>query len=149
MKQKLIIYIVLLGVLSSCVGLIVGILSANETYLTMERTICYGSCPIYRIWIFGNGLVVYWGGDFVKNKEIKVNFLVQDKIKKLVDAIESVDFYSLNDYVSGDRTDYPSVIITIKQNGRTKTVKHYLGDQSAPKKLIDFEYKIDEIADTR
>jgi len=36
--------------------------------ITLERTECYGFCPIYTLTIQGDGTVVYDGKDFVKTK---------------------------------------------------------------------------------
>ena len=37
----------------------------NDTVITLERTACFGTCPIYTITIYGDGRVVYDGEDLL------------------------------------------------------------------------------------
>ena len=38
----------------------------NEIQISLERTICFGRCPNYRVTIEGDGSVTYEGWRFVK-----------------------------------------------------------------------------------
>ena len=40
----------------------------SDLVITLERTACHGTCPIYKLTIEGNGTVIYEGQDFVQVK---------------------------------------------------------------------------------
>lgn len=67
----------------------------------------------------------------------------------LVSAFEQTKFFALRDYTHEDTTDSPSAITSITLNGKTKTVNHYYGDNSAPQELFSLESKIDEITNSK
>jgi len=117
--------------------------------ITLERTECYGFCPVYTLTILGDGTVIYNGEDHVRilgEKEIQID---RSKIEKLVNKFETCGYFSFNnEYTERTITDAPTVISSIKLDGKTKTVKHYHGDFNAPEKLTELEVYIDEIIDT-
>ena len=116
--------------------------------ITMERTACHGTCPIYKLTISGDGTVIYEGQDFVQVKGKQTASLRPTQIQDLVTAFDQAKFSTLPDYTHEDTTDSPSVITSITLNGKTKTVNHYYGDKSAPQELFDLESKIDEITNS-
>jgi hypothetical protein len=70
-------------------------------------------------------------------------------VNKLISDFEQADYFSLNDsYTSFGVSDMPFVTTSIRIGGRTKTVRHYLGDRSAPEQLTELENKIDEIVNS-
>jgi len=122
--------------------------SFSDLVITLERTACQGTCPIYKLTIKGNGDVTYDGQDFVQVKRNQSASLSQAQIQDLVSAFERAKFFTLRDYTHEDTTDSPSAITSITLNGKTKTVNHYYGDNSAPQGLFDLESKIDEITNS-
>jgi len=121
----------------------------SDLMITMERTACHGTCPVYKLSIQGNGDVTYNGQDFVQVKGKQTAGLSLVQIQDLVSAFEQAKFFTLRDYTHEDTTDSPSAITSITLNGKTKTVNHYYGDNSAPQGLFDLESKIDEITNSR
>jgi len=121
----------------------------SDLVITMERTACHGTCPIYKLTIEGNGDVIYEGQDFVQVKGKQTASLGPAQIQDLVSAFEQAKFVTLTDYTHEDSTDSPSVITSITRNGKTKTVHHYYGDNSAPQELFDLESKIDQITNSK
>jgi hypothetical protein len=121
----------------------------SDLAITMERTACHGTCPIYKLTIEGNGDVIYEGQDFVQVKGKQTASLGPAQIQDLVSAFEQAKFVTLTDYTHEDATDSPSVITSITRNGKTKTINHYYGDSSAPQALFDLESKIDEITNSK
>jgi len=121
----------------------------SDPVITLERTACRGTCPIYKLTIEGNGVVIYEGQDFVQVKGRQTASLSPEQIQELVSVFEQARFSTLPDYIDQDSTDSPSVITSITLNGKTKTVNHYYGDNSAPQELFDLESKIDEITNSK
>ena len=113
----------------------------GDVVITLERTRCFGTCPVYRLTIYGDGKVVYQGEDFVKVKGTQTAHMVREKVEGLVNEFDKVRFFSLQDRYTGSVTDLPTTITSITIHGKTKTVRNYFG---APKELIALEEKIDE-----
>ena len=121
----------------------------DEVIITLERTACYGFCPIYSLTIHGDGTVLYEGEDFVETVGKAETVISREKVEQLISEFEKVDYNSLKDtYTERTITDAPSVITSITRNGKTKTIEHYHGDFNAPEKLTELEDKIDEIVNS-
>jgi len=120
-----------------------------DVTITLERTACFGTCPVYKLTITGNGTVVYEGRDFVEVKGEQTSSISTAQVQDLVAAFEQADFLTLTDYMEQKVTDHPYAITSITIGGQTKTVNHYYGDDSAPQQLTDLESKIDEIVNSK
>ena len=121
----------------------------KEIVITLERTRCFGVCPAYTLTIYGDGRVVYDGKDFVRVEGARTANIGEESISRLVTEFQNIDYFSLDDsYEEFNATDMPSAITSITINGKTKTIRHYHGDLSAPKKLTELENKIDQIVNT-
>jgi len=80
----------------------------SDLVITMERTACHGTCPIYKLTIQGNGNVIYEGQDFVLVKGKQTASLNPAQIQELVSAFEQTKFFTLSDYTHQDTTNTPS-----------------------------------------
>ncbi|HEY0324142.1 MAG TPA: DUF6438 domain-containing protein [Pyrinomonadaceae bacterium] len=124
-----------------------------DTVITIERTACFGPCPMYKLAIYADGRVVYEGKNNVKQTGKVESSITQDKIRELVAAFEQIEYFKLKDRYSGQDcpqmwTDHPSAITSLTMNGKSKTVKHYYGCQGLEilDRLTKLESKIDEAA---
>jgi len=130
-----------------------------DTKITLSRTICYGTCPAYKLEIFANGRVVFEGQHHVRKTGQVVWQIDQNRIKQLIAEFAKIKYFSLaDDYSLSNRkncpnfgTDAPSVTTSITINGQTKTVFHSHGcqDLDVLSQLESFEDKIDELADAQ
>ncbi|UCD09975.1 MAG: hypothetical protein JSU79_04865 [Dehalococcoidales bacterium] len=124
-------------------------LDLDGVIITLERTACYGFCPIYSLTIHGDGTVIYEGKDFVETVGRVETVISTEKVEQLISEFEKVNYDSLKDtYTEKTITDAPSVITSITRNGKTKTIEHYHGDFNAPEELTNLEDKIDEIVNS-
>ncbi|MDX6498222.1 MAG: hypothetical protein QOG23_1482 [Blastocatellia bacterium] len=130
----------------------------NKTGLiTLERSVCFGTCPSYIVTLASDGKVTWEGRDFVKTKGKATAQIKPDDFDKLVKEFERIKFATLDDkYETGTRgcpessTDNPSAQSSIRMNGKTKSVLHYYGcrDSEVLRKLTALERKIDEVIGT-
>lgn len=124
--------------------------------LTLERTRCYGTCPIYKVRVSGEGQVKYEGIGYVKIIGSATAQLSREQLARVVEAINAVKYFELRDsYASKEDgcasvvTDHPSVITSIAIGGRKKTIRHYYGCAgAATRALTQFESNLDEIIGT-
>jgi hypothetical protein len=118
----------------------------KDVVITLERTVCFGICPDYTLTIYGDGTITYVGRQFVRTQGTRTITISEEKIRQLLSEFQRVDYFSLDDsYEEFMATDMPSAITSLKVNGKTKAVRHYHGDFSAPEQLTELEDRIDEI----
>lgn len=124
----------------------------KSVVIRMERTQCYGPCPIYSVIITGDGTVTYDGKKFVKVKGPRVLRIRPEKVRSLVEAFFKADYFLLKesyDYLDKGNgiqeivTDLPTTITSIQVNGKSKKVSNYYG---GPSSLSALEHQIDETA---
>ena len=120
-----------------------------EFSMRLERTACFGFCPIYQITIENDGTVSYVGEMFVAVEGERKSEISQSQVRRLARELERIDFLSLQDnYTDMGATDMPSAITTLVLNGEVKTIVHYHGDSSAPENLTSLENLIDELTNS-
>jgi hypothetical protein len=127
----------------------------QDLMITLERTGCYGICPVYKLTITADGAVEFEGRRFVKQEGVTIKSAISlERLKELMAEFDRVKFFSLDDDYSETRfscrTDHPSAFTSIRTNGRSKRINHYLGcgEPKVPKELTELENKIDEIVNT-
>ena len=115
--------------------------------ITLERTGCFGNCPIYKVDIPYHGYVFYMGERFVEQEGIHTWEIDSEAIELLNDSIRKYGFFSIKKKKpEAFRTDMPHCIVTIKlEDNRRKKINDYLGDDSYPARLRTFERKIDQV----
>ena len=121
----------------------------EEVVITLERTACHGTCPVYALTIYGSGTVIYEGIEYVKTTGEKEGSISEEQVRQLISEFEKIGYFSLSDsYEERTITDAPSAITSITIDGKTKSIKHYHGDFSAPELLTELENRIDEITNS-
>jgi acetamidase/formamidase len=130
---------------------------SNDDLITLSRTACFGTCPIYTVTITSDGVVTFNGERFVKNAGLAQGRIDKSAFRDLVREFEKLDYFKLPDeFVPGTKvcpktiTDMPSANTSIRLNGKTKRVAHYrgCGDSGVLARLTALENKIDEVAET-
>jgi len=117
--------------------------------ITMERTPCFGRCPVYRLDLDGAGKVVYEGRGFVKERGRQEATVRAADVQALAKEIEAAGFFTLRDSYPPDATDNASVITSVTIDGKTKRIEHDLSSRAAPASLKALYQRIDEVAGSR
>ena len=118
---------------------------------TLERTGCYGECPVYRLTVSSDGSVVYVGTRWVKVMGRQVYKVTDAQLAELQAAFERANFAQLRDYDKVENTDDDWAHISYRRSGGLsgmKRVRHYHGDNSAPPALGALEDEFDRIVDS-
>lgn len=116
---------------------------------SLERGVCYGTCPAYKLTVYRDGKVEYVGKDFVKKIGKASGTLTDAQLaaldKLFLDAKYTSEYKAA--YTSYDVTDNPSANTSYQPVGATKpkSVAHYYGDTHAPASLTEIESKFDDI----
>src|SRR5580765_3984419 len=105
---------------------------SDDLQITLERGACYGRCAQYVLTINSDGSVAFDGKEETKVKGKATGSISKEDLKELVAQFDKVKFFRLEDrYEFGNCpikiSDTPSATTTLRINGKTKTVRHYLG----------------------
>ncbi len=103
-----------------------------DTLMTLERTMCMGRCPVYKLTISADGKVLYEGREYVKKEGKAEGRISREKLRGLLAAFDRINYFGLSDRYDGSNcpeapTDSPSAITSLRVNGKEKVVNHYLG----------------------
>lgn len=131
--------------------------SSPEPMIRFSRRMCFGSCPVYEVRIFKNGVVEYQGEYFVLKTGYARKEISQETINELQDAFETSGFFQLPPGWGDDpvncymmTTDLPSVVVEYRDDRRTKKINHNAGVFCTPGTFSDFDLaaKIDDLVGT-
>ncbi len=117
--------------------------AVRQSVITLERTACFGFCPMYKLTVYADGRVIYEGNQFVKVKGTRTTRISPMKARQLMLEFQRIQYFNLQDRYEGGPTDAPSAITSFQMGRKSKTVYHYLASPDAPQKLTDLEAKID------
>ena len=104
----------------------------------MQRTACFGTCPIYKIEIFADGSGVYTGTRFVENIGTTKFSLSETQLNLILTQAEAIGFTNMKKEYSEPISDLSTTFIQIKD----KRIRDYTG---APKTLKKLENLIDQL----
>jgi len=119
-----------------------------QAIATLERTGCYGECPVYRLTVNSDGSVVYVGTRWVKVLGRQVYKLSEAQVAELQTAFERANFSQLRDYDKVESTDDDWAHLSYRRGNSFKRVRHYHGDNAAPPALGALEDEFDRIVDS-
>jgi hypothetical protein len=119
-----------------------------QVIATLERTGCYGECPVYRLTVNSDGSVVYVGTRYVKVLGRQVYKISEAQMAALQAAFEHANFNQLKDYDKVESTDDDWAHLSYRRGGGFKRVRHYHGDNAAPPALAALEDEFDRIVDS-
>ena len=126
-----------------------------DALIRLQRTSCYGPCPVYTVTIDARGTVTYEGERSVRAAGRRTARVDPSVVARLLARADRIQFFELRDAyrviehpdgTSTMVTDQPTKIVTLTVNGRTKKVEDYVG---APESLAEFEREIDAAAGTK
>ena len=118
----------------------------KELVISLERTPCYGTCPIYKMEIFSDGSAFYHGERFVDRIGDYEFSVSKEVINYILKKAVEISFFELEDKYTANISDLPKTITFINNGKDKKRVVNYYG---APKALKEFESLVDGCIDYR
>ncbi len=117
----------------------------EQVRIGLERTACYGTCPVYTLTIDQDGRVQYDGKMFVAAEGRRTRQIDPGQVREIVAFALSIDFFGLRNRYEPKMqvADLPTTITSLQLDGRRKRVENYAG---APEQLRRLETMIDEAA---
>lgn len=125
---------------------------APAPVITLERTACFGTCPVYRLSVTAEGAVSFEGRAHVRQLGAASAHIKPERVEALLSELERAGYFSFaSRYTPAEpvcgryATDSPSAITSIRFEGRTKRIEHDYGCGAAPGALTVLERRIDEV----
>lgn len=117
------------------------------TWISLERTACFGECPIYTLTLRADGTAIYRGEDYVERVGLYQGRFWKGSFERLETLVERLGFWALEPcYDNVSVTDMPSQIVTVAVGERRKTVEEY--GFSGPAELWALQVAIDAVGET-
>jgi hypothetical protein len=120
--------------------------------LSLERTACFGRCPVYRISVTPAGAVTYEGRANVRRTGSATAEIPADSVTGLLREMEEAGYFTLSERYAASEptcrrytTDSPSAISSATFRGRTKRIEHDYGCGGVPGALTVLERRIDQV----
>jgi hypothetical protein len=132
-----------------------GAAALEPPVVTLERTPCFGTCPVYQVAISRSGAVRFVGKHHVIRQGEAAAEIPAARVDSLLRELEAGGYFDFADAYVMDSpacgryaTDSPTVITSARAAGRSKTIRHDYGCDAAPPELGRLERLIDEVAGT-
>src|SRR5436190_23593718 len=111
--------------------------------ITLERTACFGPCPVYAVRITGDGRVEYTGKQMVRVVGSATAQISRVAVRDLADKFIKMGYFELdNAYYSWNSDDVASTITSIQLGSRTKSI---VRNVAGPAALRGLEWQIDRV----
>lgn len=118
----------------------------DSLFAQLQRTACFGSCPIYTVSFYAGGYVLYQGEKWVDLEGVFYSRVSEKQLSEIQKKAEAINFFEMKaQYDNEHVTDLPSTITTLKgEEGFKVVANRYEG----PERLEELEKLIDEIVDS-
>lgn len=127
----------------------------SSLVVSLERGPCHGTCPVYRVDVYGDGKVQFDGKQHVAKMGVHTGTAAVSAVQELLAKFKASAFakadtaYMMDSPGCGQyATDLPTVRVTAKIDGTMKTVQHDRGCRNAPEYLRTLEAQVDSVART-
>lgn len=111
----------------------------------LERTVCFGDCPVYTVIVSKDGRFLYDGEANVKRIGHFTGKVDTNELREIFRFVSSIGFSRLADGYSYPMTDAASTFTMVRKDGREKIVWNYAN--SGPPSLWAFDQLIDKLLD--
>lgn len=112
--------------------------------VSLQRTPCFGQCPVFKIELFNDGKVIYDGKAFCKRMGIHKAIASPDLMKAIQQKASDIKYLAFNEkYPKGESmiTDIPTTVSYVKIGSDSKMVSN---NYDAPTELIEFEHWLEQ-----
>ena len=122
--------------------------STAVTEIAIERTACYGFCPMYTLTLHSDGTVFYTGRGNVRllgEHKGWIHPVIFSRLAALAEELGVTDKFEVQ--YDCAVTDSPTVFLSTVKAGQRRIIKHYAPNSSGPVALWWFEQLLDESID--
>lgn len=93
--------------------------------VSLERTPCFGACPVYKVTIRRDGTLIYHGQRFVDRLGDYEAKVPRSTVRNLERALRQSGYWAMKRSYDAKVTDLPTQIVQVRTNHFVKTVSEY------------------------
>lgn len=116
---------------------------AGPIEISLQRTVCFGMCPEYKVTLLEDGTVEYVGRQFVRVSGEHTWKIDPAAVRALAADMRQAGFFEMQDKYEARITDNPTTYTSLTIGGRTKKIMDYV---AGPPKLKEIETRIDVVS---
>lgn len=113
-------------------------INVQNTSVTLEKGLCFGTCPVYSGTILGDGQIMYDGRRFTEREGIWVGAIGRDKLCELITILRQADLSSVPSESLDNVPDAPVSELRVVFMGKERTFKWNMGTPDALRPLDKF-----------
>ena len=95
--------------------------SIASPVVTLKRTHCFGTCPVYELSVFADGTVEWNGKQYVGTVGEASAMLSKQQVDDLIQTLAASRFSTFQNSYKSQTTDLPTTFLTFTYDGATKT----------------------------
>ena len=96
---------------------------ADSLFFSIERSPCFGRCPIYKLYVYRDGSATFHGKGNTTLMGAYRTSVDQALMIRLLDEANRIKFFELDDNYDGQVTDLPTCIVHVVGDGMEKRVR--------------------------
>ena len=125
----------------------------STDFIQLSPLGCYGPCPVYNLYIYGDGRVRYYGKEYVAVVGAQEWTISTTSIARLFEECNRIDFFDLKDVYDRIQhgggsyetsVDQPEFLLSAFVNGRLKQV---IDSYGTPAAVVEFRHLIVALSD--
>lgn len=106
-----------------------------KTIFTLEKTACYGTCPVYKLNVFENDSLVFEGERFVGTIGLHTKKLKKGTVAQLKKTFREANFFNFKSSYEAHISDLPTTIIAFNDESKKLKITDYHGSPETLKNL--------------
>jgi len=112
------------------------------SYMSMQRTACFGKCPTYVVEVYSTGLLRYTSGMFTEREGVFEKTVDASKAQALLNEFSKNRVDTCSESYTAYIQDLPGIIYTFKYG---KTTKKIMNAEFGPEFLKKLSKQVDEL----
>jgi hypothetical protein len=109
-----------------------------DVFVSMERTACFGTCPIYKMMVLQNGQALYEGIQHVEMEGRYTSTFSKSEMHSILEKADEYGFWKLNEKYDSPVTDFPTTFTSLRKGKQVKMVEHRVAGPGALKAFEDY-----------
>lgn len=109
----------------------------DSLFAYISKGYCFGTCPVYEMWIYNSGFVEYKGRANTPLIGKHITTIKKDQMIEFIDMANEVNYMTLSDeYDNPHISDLPETKTSLVMNGKRKSMRRRYG---FPRSVLKFE----------
>ncbi len=115
----------------------------KKKVIGIQKTSCYGACPVYTMDILSNCKVILRSEKFLEiGPGVFKSKLSKNQYEELIDSFRKANYFGLDEIYSSKVSDLPTTYFFFEDNGTAKTIEVY---GKWPEALVDVDKQLTDL----